>query len=105
MTRSSYSTCRLKILKSKVGIVFISTIHDIDGFYQTFLFFRGEALIIVMPIVGLEIINEDLVLEVVVGSNLVLPIGMWGEGNKRFTNCDLVDINVSIGDQSVAQVG
>ena len=70
-----------------------------------FLIFRGEALIIVMPIVGLEIINEDLALEVVVGSTLVLPIGMWGEGNKRFTNCDLVDINVSIGDQSVAQVG
>ena len=44
---------------------------------------RGEALIFVMPIVGLEIINEDLVLEVLVGSTLVIPIGMWGEGNKR----------------------
>ena len=65
---------------------------------------RGKALIIVLPIVGLEIISEDLVLEVLVGSNLVIPIGMWGEGNKRFSKCDLVDIKTTIADKGVAQI-
>ena len=66
---------------------------------------RGEAMIFVLPIAGLEIIrNDDLALEVVVGSNMVLPIGMWGEGNKRFTKCDLVDIKTTIADKSVAQL-
>ncbi len=62
----------------------------------------GEALIYVLPIVGLQIIKEGQVFEVVVGSELSLPLSMWGEANRRFTKCHQVEIKTLLADKSVA---
>ena len=45
---------------------------------------RGEAMILVVPVVGLEIL-KDRILEVEVGSTLALPLRAWGKNNMKFT--------------------
>ena len=60
-------------------------------------------MIYVLPIIGLEIV-KDQVLEVEVGSDLVLPLSMYGDKNRRFTKCDYITIDTNINDKNVAQV-
>ena len=44
---------------------------------------RGEAQIFVVPVADLEFL-KDQVVEVQTGSDLHLPISMWGQGKRMF---------------------
>lgn len=64
---------------------------------------RGQATIIMIPVIGLEIIT-DQVLEVQVGSPLSLPLSFWGVGQKRFTQCRQISYTTTLADKAIFQV-
>ena len=61
---------------------------------------QGQATIIVTPVVGIEIM-KDQVLEVEVGSQLVLPLKAWGKNKQMFTKCDQLPFATTITDKTI----
>ena len=63
---------------------------------------RGEAQVFIVPVAGLEFLR-DQILEVQTGSELRLPLSMWGDGSRMFHQCHQVDIQTALADKSVAE--
>ena len=61
---------------------------------------KGLATILVTPVIGLELLR-DRVLEVQVGSKLVLPLKAWGKDKLKFSKCDQIPFATSIVDNMV----
>ena len=63
---------------------------------------RGEAQIFVVPVADLEFL-KDQVVEVPTGSDLHLPISMWGHGKRMFHQCNQVAVQSALADKTILE--
>lgn len=64
---------------------------------------RGQAVIMVVPVVGLEIVR-DHTLEVEVGSRLNIPVSFMAANKRRFTSCSQLPYTQSLEDRAIFDV-